>query len=492
MMYGYRKSDSSIVPEKSPNKFCFIQDTEVMEERGLAKGSPFKQNMPRTQSRTSVPSAFERIRQSVNKDKKQQLTALFHHVYAIDHLRTSYYALKRKAAAGVDGVTWQQYGENLEANLRGLAARLENGAYRAKPVRRAYIPKPDGRQRPIGITAFEDKLVQRAVAGVLNVVYEQDFLNFSYGFRPGRSQHQALDALTAGIMTRKVGWVLDADLRAFFDTLSHEWLVKFVEHRIADQRIVRLIQKWLKAGVLEDGKRIRKKEGTAQGGSISPLLSNIYLHYVLDLWVQWWRNHCAHGDVIIARYADDFVLGFQYRNEAERFLVELQQRLARFGLELHPDKTRLLEFGRFAISSREGRGDGKPDTFNFLGFTHICGKTRKGKFAVVRRTIRKKWHAKLKEVYAALRLRMHDTIPEQGAYLRAVVGGHIRYYGVPLNSRAISSFRHAVRKLWLKVLRRRSQRNRVTWERVGRLARQWFPPARICHPHPLDRFGVIT
>lgn len=286
--------------------------------------------------------------------------------------------------------------------------------------------------------------------------------------------------------------MLDADLRAFFDTLSHEWLVTFIEHRIADRRIIRLIRKWLKAGVLEEGKRIRKEEGTAQGGSISPLLSNIYLHYVLDLWVQWWRNHHARGDVIIVRYADDFVLGFQYRYEAERFLAELQQRLARFKLKLHPDKTRLIEFGRFAASNRERRDDRKPETFNFLGFTHICGKTRNGMFTVFRKTIRKKWHAKLKEVYTELRRRMHAPIPEQGAYLRAVIGGHIRYYGVPLNSRAISSFRHAVRRLWLKVLCRRSQKTRVTWERMGKLAEHWFPPARICHPHPLNRFGVIT
>ena len=383
-----------------------------MEERGLAKGSPFKQNMPRTQSRTRMPSAFDRIRQSVNKDKKQQLTALFHHVYAIDHLRMSYYALKRKAAAGVDGVTWQQYGENLEDNLSDLSVRLESGAYQAKPVRRTYIPKPDGRQRPIGITAFEDKLVQRAVVGVLNVVYEQDFLNFSYGFRPRRSQHLALDALTVGIMTRKVGWVLDADLRAFFDTLSHEWLVKFVEHRIADQRIVRLIQKWLTAGVLEEGKRIRKKGGTAQGGSISPLLSNIYLHYVLDLWVQWWRSHCAHGDVIIVRYADDFVLGFQYRNEAERFLTELQQRLARFGLELHPEKTRLVDM------TEEGAH------FDFLGYRFK--RTRRGKLIkVVRPKSKQSLRARLKK---KTRRRNTKALAAVAAALNPVLEGWFAYF----------------------------------------------------------------
>jgi group II intron reverse transcriptase/maturase len=378
--------------------------------------------------------------------------------------------LKRKAAPGIDGETWQHYGEDLEANLQDLADRLKRGAYRAKPVRRAYIPKTDGRQRPLGVPALEDKIVQRAVVEVLNAIYETDFLGFSYGFRPRRNAHQALDALTVGIMTKKVNWVLDADIRSFFDTLSHGWLVRFLEHRVADRRVVRLIQKWLRAGVLEDGERTQRKIGTVQGGSISPLLANLYLHYVFDLWVQRWRTRRANGDVVVVRFADDFVVGFEHRSEAERFLAELRERFAKFGLELHPDKTRLIEFGRFADRDCRGRGGGKPETFNFLGFTHSCAKTRAGKFTVLRQTMRKRWQAKLKEVRRELRRRMHDPIPEQGAYLRSVVGGHIRYYGVPMNGRSLEAFRFAVGWIWCRVLRRRSQRHRINWVRMRRLS----------------------
>jgi group II intron reverse transcriptase/maturase len=463
-----------------------------MEERGLAKGNQHKQNVSRTQGRTNTLSAFERVRRAARRDKKQRFTALYHHVYCIERLRTAYFAVKRNAAPGIDGETWQHYGENLEENLQNLSNRLKRGAYRAKPVRRTHIPKADGRNRPIGLPILEDKIVQRTVVEVLNAVYEQDFLNFSYGFRPGRNQHQALDALSVGLMRRKVNWVLDADIQAFFDTLSHEWLVKYVEHRIADKRIVRLIQKWLRAGVLEEGRRIMGEIGTVQGGSISPLLSNIYLHYVFDLWVQWWRRSKARGDVIVTRFADDFVLGFQYRNEAEKFLTELRERFARFGLRLHPDKTRLIEFGRYAAQTRERRREGKPETFNFLGFTHICGKTKKGMFTVLRKTMRKKWQAKLREVYTELRRRMHEPIPKQGAYLRAVVAGHMRYYGVPMNIRSLCAFRWKVMWLWWKVLRLRSQKSNLTWTRMSRLAAIWFPSARIHHPYPSERFGVIT
>jgi group II intron reverse transcriptase/maturase len=413
-------------------------------------------------------------------------------VYDIERLRTAYIGLKRGAAAGVDGETWQHYGEDLEANLRDLSGRLKRGAYRAKPVRRAYIPKTDGRQRPLGVPALEDKIVQRSVVEVLSAIYETDFLGFSYGFRRGRSQHQALDALTTGIMKKKVNWVLDADVRAFFDTLVHEWLVKFIEHRVADRRVVRLIQKWLSAGVLEDGKRIRSEVGTVQGGSISPLLANVYLHYVLDLWVQRWRKRQARGDVVVVRWADDFVVGFQHRAEAERFLAELRERFAKFGLELHPDKTRLIEFGRFADRDRRGRGGGKPKTFDFLGFTHSCARTRAGRFTVLRQTMRKRWRAKLKEVKAELRRRLHDPVPEQGAYLRSVVRGHFRYYGVPMNGPALQAFRHAVGWIWGRTLRRRSQRHRVTWVRMRRLVSIWLPTPRICHPYPLVRLGVAT
>jgi len=326
----------------------------------------------------------------------------------------------------------------------------------------------------------------------LSAIYETDFLGFSYGFRRKRSQHQALDALTTGIMTKKVNWVLDADVRAFFDTLVHEWLVKFVEHRVADRRVVRLIQKWLNAGVLEDGKRIRNEVGTVQGGSISPLLANVYLHYVFDLWVQRWRKRQARGDVVVVRWADDFVVGFQHRAEAERFLAELRERFAKFGLELHPDKTRLIEFGRFAESNRRGRGGGKPETFDFLGFTHSCAKTRAGKFTVLRQTMRKRLRTKLSEVKAELRRRMHEPVLEQGAYLHSVVKGHCQYYGVPLNGPALKAFRYAVGWIWCRTLRRRSQRHRLTWSRMRRLINRWLPTPRICHPYPLVRLGVVT
>lgn len=490
-MNDYGKSDNSIVPGKFPNK-APKGVAEEMEGRGLGKGNLHKQNVSRTQGRTNAPSAFERVRQAARSDKKQRFTALYHHVHCIKRLRAAYYAVKRNAAPGIDGETWRHYGEDLEENLQNLSDRLKRGAYRAKPVCRRYIPKADGRSRPIGLPSLEDKIVQRAVVEVFNAVYEQDFLNFSYGFRPGRNQHQALDALSAGIMQRKVNWVLDADIQAFFDTLSHEWLVKFVEYRIADKRIVRLIQKWLRAGVFEEGRRVTGEIGTVQGGSISPLLSNIYLHYVFDLWVQWWRRNAARGDVIVTRFADDFVLGFQYRSEAKKFLAELQARFVRFGLRLHPEKSRLIEFGRFAAQDRERRTEGKPETFNFLGFTHICGKTKRGMFTVLRKTMRKKWQAKLRELYIELRRRMHEPVPEQGAYLRAVVLGHMRYYGVPMNSRSLQAFRWKVGWLWWKVLRSRSQKTKLTWIRMGRLIAKWLPPARIYHPYPLVRFGVIT
>ena len=348
-----------------------------MEGRGLTKGNLPQQNASRTPSRTDAPSALERVRQAAAKGKRLRFTALLHHIYNLDTLRTAYFSLKKEAAAGVDGETWQHYGETLEENLQDLSHRLKRGAYRAKPVRRVYIPKTDGRQRPLGVTALEDKIVQRAAVEVLNAIYEADFLGFSYGFRPGRSQHHALDALYTGLLTRKVSWVLDLDIRSFFDKISHEWLMKFVEHRIADRRVVRLIQKWLNAGVLEDGKRIRMEEGTPQGGSASPLLANVYLHYVFDLWVQAWRRKHAHGDVIVVRFADDIVVGFQEKSDARQFLGELTERMLKFDLQLHPDKTRLLEFGPFAVKNRKQRGEGRPETFNFLGFTHICGKKKR-------------------------------------------------------------------------------------------------------------------
>jgi len=464
-----------------------------MEGRGRTKGNSQERNALRTQSREGAQSALERVRQVARDDKKQRFTALLHHVYDIERLRSAFFALKRDAAPGVDAETWRHYREHLEEHLQELSGRLERGAYRARPVRRVFIPQSDGRQRPLGVPALEDKLVQRAVAEVLNVIYEEDFLGFSYGFRPKRSAHQALDALSVGIMRKKVNWMLDADLRNFFDTLKHAWLVQFIEHRVGDRRIVRLIQKWLAAGVLEDGKRIHSEVGTVQGGSISPLLANVYLHYVFDLWIQRWRKKQARGDVIVVRWADDFVVGFQHRNDAERFLMELRERFVRFGLELHPEKTRLIEFGRYARQNRGDRGDGgAPATFNFLGFTHSCGKTRKGGFTVLRQTMRARWQSKLREVKAELRTRLHDPIPAVGAYLRAVVLGHVRYYGVPMNGPAIGAFRQAVGELWWRVLRRRSQGNHLPWRRMRPLLSGWLPPAHICHPYPHVRVGVVT
>jgi RNA-directed DNA polymerase len=491
-MNGRGKSDRPAVPMKSPNK-TGQPEAEGMEGRGLAKGNLRQQNAPRTPSRPGARSALERVRQAARRERKTRFTALLHHVYDLETLRTAYLGLKREAAPGVDGETWRHYGEGLEENLQDLSARLKRGAYRAKPVRRVYIAKADGRQRPLGVTTLEDKLVQRATVEVLNAIYETDFLGFSYGFRPGRSQHNALDALYTGLLTRKVNWVLDVDIRGFFDAIDHGWLVKFVEHRIADRRVVRLIQKWLNAGVLEEGKRTRAAEGTPQGGSASPLLANIYLHYVFDLWVQAWRRKQACGDVIVVRFADDIVLGFQNKSEAERFWKELSERFGKFGLELHPEKTRLLEFGPFAAENRKRLGHGKPETFDFLGFTHICGKTRSnGRFTVLRQTIRKRLQAKLSEVKAGLRRRLHDPIPEVGKWLRSVVGGHLRYFGVPMNGPALATFRFQVGRLWHRALSRRSQNGRVRWDRMRRVINRWLPPARICHPYPLRRLGVIT
>jgi RNA-directed DNA polymerase len=492
MMHERGKSDRPGVPEKSPNK-AGRPVAEGMEGRGLAKGNLLEQNASRTPSRSDAPSALERIRQAAKEDKEMRFTALLHHIYNPDRLRAAYLGLKKEAAPGVDGETWRHYGEALEDNLQDLSHRLKRGAYRAKPVRRVYIPKADGRQRPLGVPALEDKIVQRAAVEVLNAIYETDFLGFSYGFRPGRSQHRALDALYTGLLTKKVNWVLDLDIRGFFDAISHTWMVKFIEHRIADRRVVRLIQKWLNAGVLEEGKRIRVEEGTPQGGSASPLLANVYLHYVFDLWAHRWRQKQAHGDMIVVRFADDIVVGFQSKADAEQFQTELSERMRRFNLELHPEKTRLLEFGPFAIDNRLRRGKGKPETFNFLGFTHICIKKRSnGRYTVLRQTIRKRLQAKLNAVKLELKQRMHEPIPEQAKWLAAVVRGHTRYYGVPMNSPALTLFRFQVGRLWHRTLSRRSQNGRVPWDRMRRLIARWLPLPVVCHPYPLRRMGVIT
>jgi RNA-directed DNA polymerase len=488
MMNDRGKSDRSIIPEKLPNK-ADSHAAEVAEGRGRAKGNPPKHDKRWTPSQASLPIGLERVRLAAVQDRRQRFTALLHHIYDIDRLRRAYFEVQRDAAAGIDGETWKHYGKRLEENLQDLSGRLARGAYRARPVRRVYIEKADGRKRPLGVPVLEDKIVQRSAVEVLNAIYEVDFVGFSYGFRPGRSPHQALDALAFGIWKKWVNWILDSDLQAFFDTLRHDWLVQFLEYRIADRRVIRLIQKWLNAGVLEDGKRMFSEIGTVQGGSISPLLANIYLHYTFDLWAQQWRKKQAHGDVIIVRFADDFVAGFQHRQEAERFQKELGERFAQFGLKLHPEKTRLIEFGRFAMQNARTRGQGKPETFNFLGFTHCCGQTRKGQFTVIRKTMRQRMLKKLKAVSEELRRRRHEPVPDQGRYVRAVVQGHFNYFGVPFNSPAIHAFRHQVIRRWHQWLNRRSQRASVTWERMKRYTARWVPAAVLVHPYPAARFG---
>jgi RNA-directed DNA polymerase len=486
-MHGREKSDRLVVPANSPNK-AGAPAAEAGEGSGLGKENATSEPRPGPRAGQGVPSALDRVRRAARQDKDARFTALLHHV-DVDRLRAAYFALRPKAAPGVDGVTWHEYGQELEGNLKDLHARVHRGSYRARPSRRVYIPKADGRLRPLGIAALEDKIVQRAVVEVLNAIYETDFLGFSYGFRPGRSPHHALDALAVAITRKKVNWVLDADIRGFYDAIDHGWMLKFLEHRIADQRVLRLIRKWLTAGVIEDGEWSETPVGAAQGASASPLLANVYLHYVFDLWADHWRRH-AHGDVIIVRFADDYVVGFEHRDEAERFLVDLRGRLAKFNLELAAEKTRLVEFGRFAAERRKARGLGKPETFGFLGFTHICGKTRNGRFQLKRVTDAKRLRAKLHKVKAECRQRMHLPIPDQGAWLGSVVQGHRNYYAVPGNIEAVNGFRFQATRHWYQALRRRSQRTSLDWQRMGRLAQRYLPPARISHPWPDVRFDA--
>ena len=463
----------------------------MVEGRGSAKGNAVGETRSGLGAGWGVSSDLDRVRRVARKDGKVRFTALLHHV-SIDCLRAAYWALEPKAAPGVDGVTWRDYGLDLEANLRDLHARVQRGAFRARPARRVFIPKPDGRQRPLGVAALEDKVLQRAVVEVLNAVYEEDFLGFSYGFRPGRSQHDALDALATGIYRRRVNWVLDADIRDFFGTVDQSWLEKFLEHRIADKRVLRLIQKWLRAGVVEDGEWSKTEEGTAQGASISPLLGNVYLHYVFDLWAEQWRRRHATGDVILVRYADDALAGFEHREDAERFLAELRGRLAQFGLELAAEKTRLIEFGRFAARNRASRGDRKPETFDFLGFTHICATSRSGRFKLKRITSKKKMRAKLKAVKAEMSRRRHLPIPIQGRWLASVLTGHYRYYAVPDNSHALRSFRDRIIRHWRRALARRSQKGHMSWQRIRHYAARWLAQPRILHPWPDARFDART
>src|SRR6476660_4597784 len=498
MMHGREKSDPAIVAVKPANKAAnpAVEQSaaepttaEPVEPRAGTKGNADQQSTCRAQSRVSVSQALDRIRKVAKERKKEKLTALFHHI-SIDLLEEAFYELKENAAPGVDRLTWKDYEAGLERKLEDLHDRVHRGAYRALPSRRVYIPKPDGRQRPLAVAALEDKIVQRAMAALLNAIYEEEFLGISYGFRPGRGTHDALDALCVGIHSRKGSWILDADIQSFFDTVNQEWLIRFVEHRIGDRRIIRLIRKWLKAGVMEDGIVTVSDRGTGQGAVISPLLANIYLHYVLDLWAVRWRQREATGDMIIVRYADDFIVCFQHESDACRFLDQMRERLQKFALTLHPEKTRLIEFGRFAAERRQRRGLGKPETFNFLGFTFICGKTRHGKFQIKRKTRRDRMHAKLKMIKAKMWRRMHQPIPFQGKWLWHVVRGYFNYHAVPTNARALHVFRHHVIDLWRRTLRRRSQKDRITWARMTQLANDWLPKPIILHPWPSDRLAV--
>ena len=495
MSHGRGKSDRGVVPRKLANKAAgeVPAAAELVEGRLRAKGNAVRQRMSRRSRRVyDMETALCGIRQTAKGRPGAKFTTLMHHIYQVERLRAAYMACKRDAAAGVDGQTWASYAQNLEANLRNLSDRLGRAGYHPQPLRRAYIDKTDGSKRPLGVPVLEDKIVQRASVEVLNAIYEQDFRGFSYGFRPRKSAHNALDAVAVGVSARKVSWILDADIAKFFDMIEHDWLMKFIEHRVADARVLRLIKQWLHAGVLEDGQITRSELGTVQGGSISPLLANIYLHYAFDLWVEQWRRRHAKSDVIIVRYADDWVAGFGKRVDAQRFRRDVTARLKTFGLTLHEKETRLIEFGRFAREDRRRRGQSKPETFDFLGFTHCCGATRRGKFVVLRLTSAKKMRAKLRTVHEELRIRMHRSTDEQGQYLRCVVAGHMRYYGVPRNGKRLKTFRFQIAKLWHRTLCRRSQVRPMKWRRMAKLTTHWLPSTRICHPYPNQRLIVTT
>jgi group II intron reverse transcriptase/maturase len=484
-------SDEFVVPATSTNNDATEAFAESTEERNSAKRNDEQAALHRTPGRNKRESrGLLGVREAAHKSSTLKFTALLHHVNE-DCLTEAFFNLKKTAAVGVDGVTWHEYEQNLEANIAGLHDRIHRGAYRAQPSRRQWISKPDGQQRPLGIASLEDKIVQQAVLWVLQSIYEQDFLGFSYGFRPGRSQHVALDALSVAMTSKRVNWILDADIEGFFDAIDHTWLVKFLEHRIGDRRILRLIRKWLRAGVSEDGQWSKTTVGVPQGSVISPLLSNVFLHYVFDLWIEWWRNNRCRGDVVVVRYADDFVIGFENHSEATACLEELRTRFAKFGLKLHEGKTRLIEFGRYASERRERRGEGRPETFDFLGFTHKCAKTRKqGWFTIHRHSMAKRMRTKLREIKAKLRKRQHRPVGETGRWLRSVVQGWLNYHAVPSNSHRICRFVDEVTRYWLALIRRRSQRGRRgwTWERMQRLARHHLPRPRIVHPYPDHRF----
>lgn len=488
MMHGLEKSDPVVVAMKPANN-ADASAAEWVEPRTGTKGNADQPRTRRTQSRGSVSPGLERVRQAARQRRKEKFTALLHHI-SVDLLRDAFLSLKRRAAPGVDGITWQDYEANLGGNLQELHRCVHRGSYRAMPVKRRFIPKPDGKQRPLGITALEDKIVQRAVVMVLTEIYEEDFLGFSYGFRPGRSQHDALDALCVGVDAMRVNWILDADIRSFFDKIDQQWLIRFLEHRIGDERMLRLIRKWLKAGVLDDGEWSVAETGTPQGAVVSPLLANVYLHYVFDLWAEQWRRREAKGKMIFVRYADDLIAGFEHEADARRFWDAMRERLGRFGLELHGEKTRLLEFGRYAAERRQRRGQGRPETFRFLGFTFICGRKRSGGFQLQRRTRGDRMRNRLQEIKAELRRHMHSPLAEQGRWLTQVLRGYYAYHAVPTNLRSLAQFRFQVAVIWRRVLSRRSQKSRVNWKRMTQIADDWLPRPRILHPWPDKRFAV--
>jgi len=484
---AFEESDEAIVPEKLAK--TRVTPVESMEGRAEAKGQSVARNAPSTQSETSAPTVRQRIRQRAKGKPEGRWTNLFGHLRA-PLLNEAYQGLRKGAATGVDGVTWEAYGDRLDERLRDLVDRIHHGRYHPQPVRRVEIPKENGKTRPLGIPALEDKIVQLAVKWLLEPIYEALFVGFSYGFRPKRSAHDALDALGTALY-RTVNWVLDADIRAFFDTIDHGWMQKFVEHRIGDRRLVRLLMKWMKAGVMKDGEFHEVKEGTPQGGIISPLLANIYLHYVFDLWVQSWRKKHATGDVFVVRYADDFVVGFQRERDARAMRRALSDRMAKFGLELHPEKTRVLEFGRYARKDREQKGLGKPETFEFLGFVHIAAKDRQGKYQLRRHTSGKKMRAKLARIKAECRNRRHERVVDQHAWLRRVVVGHDNYYAVPTNSDALKRFHYSVERIWYRSLQRRSQRGSWRVGQIRRFAERFpLPTPTIRHPWPTERFAA--
>ena len=485
------KSDKGIVPEKLPNKGD-QSPAEAVEGRPLPEGNRRQTTVDRTQRRVTTSSGLLAVRRAAQTRKDERFTALLHHI-TVELLEQSYFALKRSSAPGIDGVTWQAYGDDLEASLSDLHQRIHRGSYRAKPARRTMIPKADGTERPLSILCLEDKIVQQAVVSVLEAIYEPEFLGFSYGFRPGRSQHDALDALSTGIYRRRVNWVLDADIQGFFDAMDHDWMMRFLQHRIADKRLLRLIRKWLRVGTIRDGQHVLSEKGTPQGAVISPLLANVYLHYVFDLWAHRWRRQHATGDMIMIRYADDIVLGFEFEREARAFLAAMHERLQEFGLKLHPDKTRLIQFGRWAMRDRKRKGLGKPETFDFLGFTHFCTCSRKnGAFVIGRKTIRKRMRAQLRFIKQELRRRLHDSIEETGRWLRRVLQGYVNYFAVSGNQRALYVFFTQVRRLWLRSLQRRSQKAILRWKHFVQRTACYFPAIRLLHPHPVRRFDANT